>query len=125
MISCQSRLICAVRGTPAPPSPLRAGADARRGPGGAQALGAAPLHLGLHLASDLGGDRLSVDDARACHERSITLARLLGNGFFGRGFDGGPSMDVLTALRTRRSIRAFKPDPIDDALLRQGLDGAR
>ena len=34
-------------------------------------------------------------------------------------------MDVLTALRTRRSIRSFKPDPIDDALLRQVLDGAR
>lgn len=34
-------------------------------------------------------------------------------------------MDVLTALRTRRSTRAFKPDPVDDALLRQVLDGAR
>ena len=34
-------------------------------------------------------------------------------------------MDVLTALRTRRSIRAFKPDPVDDALLRKVLDGGR
>lgn len=34
-------------------------------------------------------------------------------------------MDVLTALRTRRSIRAFKPDPVDEALLRRVLDGAR
>ncbi len=34
-------------------------------------------------------------------------------------------MDVLEALRTRRSIRAFTPDPVDDATLRQVLDGAR
>ena len=34
-------------------------------------------------------------------------------------------MDVLTALQTRRSIRAFKPDPVEEALLRQVLDGAR
>lgn len=34
-------------------------------------------------------------------------------------------MDVLEALRTRRSIRAFKPDAVDEALLRKVLDGAR
>src|SRR5574337_55613 len=68
-------------------------------------------HLPFDLASDLGGDRLSVDDARARHERSITLARPLGNGFFWRVSPEVP-MDVLTALRTRRSIRAFKPDPV-------------
>ncbi|MCC7072912.1 MAG: nitroreductase [Deltaproteobacteria bacterium] len=34
-------------------------------------------------------------------------------------------MDVHQALRTRRSIRAFKPDVVDDGLLRQVLDGAR
>lgn len=34
-------------------------------------------------------------------------------------------MDVLAALQARRSIRAFRPDPVDEALLRQVLDGAR
>jgi nitroreductase len=34
-------------------------------------------------------------------------------------------MDVVTALRTRSSIRAFKPDPVDDATLRRVLDAAR
>ncbi len=34
-------------------------------------------------------------------------------------------MDVLAALRARRSIRAFRPDPVDATLLRQILEGAR
>lgn len=34
-------------------------------------------------------------------------------------------MDVLEAIKTRRSIRKYKPDPIDDALLTKVLDAAR
>lgn len=34
-------------------------------------------------------------------------------------------MDVVTALRTRSSIRAFKPDAVDDAIVRRVLDAAR
>ena len=34
-------------------------------------------------------------------------------------------MDVVTALRTRSSIRAFKPDAVDEATLRRVLDAAR
>lgn len=34
-------------------------------------------------------------------------------------------MDVVTALRSRKSIRAFKPDPVDDGILRRVLDAAR
>ena len=33
-------------------------------------------------------------------------------------------MDVLEAIKTRRSIRKYKPDPIDDALLTKVLDAA-
>lgn len=34
-------------------------------------------------------------------------------------------MDVLEAIKTRRSIRKYKPDPISDTLLTQVLDAAR
>jgi len=34
-------------------------------------------------------------------------------------------MDALEALRTRRSHRAFKPDPIDRALIEQIVDAGR
>ena len=34
-------------------------------------------------------------------------------------------MDVLEAIKTRRSIRKYKPDPIDDTLLTKVLDAAR
>lgn len=34
-------------------------------------------------------------------------------------------MDVVTALRKRSSVRAFKPDPVDDVILREILDAAR
>lgn len=34
-------------------------------------------------------------------------------------------MDVLTALKRRSSIRAFKPDPIDEDQLERILDAAR
>ena len=34
-------------------------------------------------------------------------------------------MDFMTVLKTRRSVRSYKPDPIPDAALRRILDGAR
>ena len=34
-------------------------------------------------------------------------------------------MDVLEAIKSRRSIRKYKPDPIDDTLLIKVLDAAR
>ena len=34
-------------------------------------------------------------------------------------------MDVIDALRTRNSTRAFRPDPVDDAVLWRILDAAR
>lgn len=34
-------------------------------------------------------------------------------------------MDVLTAVRQRRSIRKFKPDPVPEGVLREILDAAR
>ena len=34
-------------------------------------------------------------------------------------------MDVLEAIKSRRSIRKYKPDPIDDTLLTKVLDAAR
>src|SRR5262245_39387393 len=40
-------------------------------------------------------------------------------------WDTDPMMDVVTALKTRSSIRAFKRDPVDDAVLRRVLDAAR
>ncbi|MBM4080403.1 MAG: oxidoreductase, partial [Planctomycetes bacterium] len=34
-------------------------------------------------------------------------------------------MDVYEAIRTRRSIRRYKPDPIPDEVLKRVLDAAR
>jgi hypothetical protein len=34
-------------------------------------------------------------------------------------------MDALTALRSKRDTRSYRPDPIDDATLDQVLDAAR
>ncbi len=34
-------------------------------------------------------------------------------------------MDVLTAVRQRRSIRKFKPDPVPEGIIREILDAAR
>ena len=34
-------------------------------------------------------------------------------------------MDFVTVLKTRRSVRSYKPDPIPDDVLRRVLDGAR
>jgi len=42
-----------------------------------------------------------------------------------QGGPGGGGMDCLAAIKTRRSVRAFKPDPVDDAavetILRCGM----
>lgn len=37
----------------------------------------------------------------------------------------GPGMDIYEAIRTRRSIRSYRPDPIPDDVLRRVMDAAR
>lgn len=84
-------------------------------------------HLHIHSFAILGNHPGSVCNrshiaGRAAHHPIDTLSPRVRIDTRDYRLEGGTSLDVVEAVRTRKSIRSFKPDPVPKNVLREILE---